>query len=436
MRFLHVNHRYAPFSGGSEIVVQRISEWLVANGHDVTVVTSDAFDLEYFWDPRRKPVDAPFHERLGGVKVIRVPVKHLPASSFLFRGSRRMMGEISRLPFPEAPFSLASRLQPWMPELRRALDEAGPVDAVLATNLGLESLAIAAFEAADRWGAARIVMPFVHLGGHDDAVARRYVTMPHQVAVLRSADAVLTMTEQEKEFIASLGVDRARIVVTGAGAESELVTGGDGERIRSRFNLGGFVVGSLGPPSTEKGTRDLVRAIAALHREGRNVSLVLAGPPLSTFTDWLEALPSEQRAGTHLLGYIDAETRRDLLAGIDAFALPSRTESFGIVYLEAWLNWKPVIAARAGAVPELVRDGETGLLVPFGSPGQLADAIRQLMDDGSFRRRLALAGEALARSTYSWPDVLRRVQQGYEIALGQPITTTEDESDDAATPSG
>ncbi|MCO5175545.1 MAG: glycosyltransferase family 4 protein [Thermomicrobiales bacterium] len=436
MRFLHVNHRYAPFSGGSEIVVQRISEWLVQLGHDVTVVTSDTFDLEYFWEPQRKSIDAPQREQINGVEVVRVPVRHLPASSILFRGSRRMMGEVSRLPIPATPFRLASRVQPWMPDLRRTLMEIGPVDAVLATNLGLESLAIAAFQAADRCGAARIVIPFVHLGGDNDPVARRYVTMPHQVAVLRAAHAVLTMTEQERDFIASLDVAESRIVVTGAGADADKVTGGDGGRIRTSLDLDGFVVGSLGPPSPEKGTPDLVRAVAALRREGRNVHLVLAGPPLSHFSSWFDSLSPEDRDGIHLLGYIDADARRDLLAGIDAFALPSRTESFGIVYLEAWLNQKPVIAARAGAVPELVRDNETGMLVPFGDPESIAVAIRRLMDDDGVAARLATNGYHLARSTYAWPDVLARVQQGYEIALGRRIAVTEGSIDDASTATG
>lgn len=417
MRLLHVNHRYAPYSGGSELVVQRISEAFAWQGHDVTVVTSDAFDLEYFWDRRRRRLDAPARQDLGGVHVVRVAVRHLPASSIVFRGSRRIMGELSRLPLPALPFELASRPQPWMPDLRGALRSVGAVDVVLATNLGLESLAIAAREHARRVGAAFVLMPFLHLGADDDATARRYVTMPHQVALLRDADAVLTMTEREREFVAGLGVDCRHIVVTGAGVDVAEVTGGDGPAFRDRHRLDGFVVGALGPPSVEKGTTDLVRAVASLRQAGRDISLVLAGPPLSGFTRWYGSLAPNERAGTTVLGYIRASERRDLLAAIDAFALPSRTESFGIVYLEAWLNRKPVVAARAGAVPELVRDGETGLLVPFGDPDALGEALGRLMDDSGLGQTLADAGHRLAMSRYTWTDVLGRVQRGYEIAL-------------------
>lgn len=152
MRLLHINHRYAPYSGGSEVVIQRISEAFARDGHDVTVVTSDAFDLEYFWDRRRRKIDAPPTEDLGGVRVIRVPVRHLPASPIVFQGSRRLMGELSRVLRPACPFEYVSRIQPWIPGLRDAMRSAGQVDVVLATNLGLESLAVAAHEHARRIG--------------------------------------------------------------------------------------------------------------------------------------------------------------------------------------------------------------------------------------------------------------------------------------------
>ncbi len=426
MRLLHVNHRYAPYSGGSELVVQRMSEHFARQGHDVTVVTSDAFDLEYFWDRSQRRIDAPAREVVGGVDVIRVPVRHLPASSIVFRGSRRLMGELARLPLPALPFELGARTQPWMPALRGVLESLGPVDIVLATNLGLESLAIAARVHARRLGAAFVLMPFMHLGADDDRRARRFATMPHQVRLLRDADAVLTMTERERLFVAGLGVDPSRIVVTGAGVDVEQVTGGDGLAFRQRHGLDGFLVGSLGPPSVEKGTWDLVRAVAGLRRAGRDVSLVVAGPALTSFSRWFEALPPGERSATTMLGYIDADERRDLLDAIDAFALPSRTESFGIVYLEAWLNRKPVVAARAGAVPELVRDSDTGLLVPFADPDAIESAIARLMDDAGLATTLGEGGRRLATSCYTWPDVLRRVERGYALALGKAADAMEE----------
>jgi glycosyltransferase involved in cell wall biosynthesis len=260
-------------------------------------------------------------------------------------------------------------------------------------------------------------MPFIHLGRENDPVARRYVSMPHQQALLRAPDAVVAMTQIESRYLSSIGVDPSRIVIAGAGMTPEDVAGGDGAAFRARHHLDAPIVAALGALAPDKGTPELVQAIARLNRGGRDVHLALAGPSLSTFERWYTALDAEQRLGTRLLGVISPDEKRDLFAAADIVALPSRTESFGIVFVEAWANRKPVIAAAAGAVPELVRDGENGLLVPFGDAGALARAIEQLLDDVDLARSLGERGYAIATREHTWAAVHERVKQAFEIAL-------------------
>ncbi|HEX5167019.1 MAG TPA: glycosyltransferase family 4 protein, partial [Thermomicrobiales bacterium] len=304
-----------------------------------------------------------------------------------------------------------------MPGLEAAIGRQPTPDVVMATNIGLEGLAITGLRVARRIGAAFVLMPFIHLGRDDDAAARRYVSMPHQQALLRAADAVVAMTEIEARFLASVGVDRSRVVIAGAGMTPVDVAGGDGARFRERHGLNGPLVAALGALAPDKGTRELVRAVARLNRAGRCVTLALAGPSLSTFERWYTALSDDQRRGTRLLGVISPEEKRDLLDAADIVALPSRTESFGIVFVEAWANRKPVIAADAGAVPELVRDGENGLLVPFGDVPALSSAIDRLLDDKELARMLGGRGYRLATERYTWAAVHERVKDAVEIAL-------------------
>jgi len=86
----------------------------------------------------------------------------------------------------------------------------------------------------------------------------------------------------------------------------------------------------------------------------------------------------------------------DRLAGeyrrADIFCLPSRQEGFGIVFLEAMAAGLPIVAARAAAVPELVSDGESGILVAPDSPGDLAAALDRLLSDPGERRRMGETG--------------------------------------------
>jgi glycosyltransferase involved in cell wall biosynthesis len=82
--------------------------------------------------------------------------------------------------------------------------------------------------------------------------------------------------------------------------------------------------------------------------------------------------------------------------------MPSRTDSFGILYLEAWLYRKPVIGARAWGMSDVIRHGEDGLLVPFGDVPALAEAIGYLLDHPEIREAMGTSGEVKARTTYHW----------------------------------
>ena len=164
MQYVLLNHRYYPFLGGSERNVQEIAERLAAEGHGVRVVTTDAFDLEYFWNRRRRRMDAPGREVHNGVEIERVPLRHVPASSLVFQGGRRLMGELSRLPLPAMPFTEVAVRQPWLPGFAGAILREPAPDLVMGTNIGLEGLAITGLRAARRCR-SRLRVDAVHSPG-------------------------------------------------------------------------------------------------------------------------------------------------------------------------------------------------------------------------------------------------------------------------------
>ena len=84
--------------------------------------------------------------------------------------------------------------------------------------------------------------------------------------------------------------------------------------------------------------------------------------------------------------------------------MPSRTDSYGIVFLEAWANGLPVVAAAAGGVPDVVRHGEAGSLVPFGDLGRLAEAVAELVDDPAKAEALGAVGRTLVERGHTWDD--------------------------------
>ena len=98
---------------------------------------------------------------------------------------------------------------------------------------------------------------------------------------------------------------------------------------------------------------------------------------------------------------------------------PSVYEGFGLPVAEAMACEVPVIATRAGALPEVVGEGETGILVPPQDPHALASAIKRLLADESMRRRMGSEGRRRVQKHFSWPEAASKMLQVYEEVLSQ-----------------
>jgi glycosyltransferase involved in cell wall biosynthesis len=106
-----------------------------------------------------------------------------------------------------------------------------------------------------------------------------------------------------------------------------------------------------------------------------------------------------------------------LLAELDVLALPSWTEGLPLVVLEAMARRRPVVATPVGGTPEIVVDGETGLLVPPRDPRALAAALRRLLDDPQLRERMGEAGFARVRERFSADAMTERMLAIYDEVL-------------------
>src|SRR5690606_12583761 len=163
MKILHVSAGYWPFLGGTERFLQEMSERLARDGHEVTVVCSDALTAEHYWIPGRPRVE-PATEIHQGVRVYRHPVAHLFGSSQTFPNLRRLAILLSLLPGTLPILRRIGRYLPWIPDLEPALNRLGPFDLVHGVNISLESPMIAAWRYARRQGLPFISTPFVHTG--------------------------------------------------------------------------------------------------------------------------------------------------------------------------------------------------------------------------------------------------------------------------------
>jgi glycogen synthase len=416
MNFLHVVQLYYPVASGAGRYFAEIGERLVREGHTVTVLATDAYDLEHFWAPGRRRVEQP-DEIHNGVRIVRLPVWRLPGPSLLYPILRRLMVEISRLPGTAALLRRLAAITPRLPDMPGYLRAAAHFDLIHTTNITLDFAILAAFDFARCGATPFICTPFVHLGEPGSDVIARYYMMRHQIDLLRRSDRVIAMTGLEADALVRRGVPPARIRRVGVGVDPAEVAGGDAARFRAEQQIAGPLVLYVGAMAYDKGAVHTLEAMRRLWAQGSDATLALIGAPLAHFTRFYEELPVEAKARVRLLPYAPDVVKRDALAAADLFAMPSRTDSFGIAYLEAWCYGLPVVGARAGGVPDVISDGQDGLLVRFGDVPALAEAVGGLLRDRERARRLGAAGRAKVLRELTWDQVYARARAVYDEAI-------------------
>jgi glycosyltransferase involved in cell wall biosynthesis len=252
-----------------------------------------------------------------------------------------------------------------------------------------------------------------------DRVARWDVRREKWLA--RSADTLVTHSEAHRSLMADeLRVDRSRIRIVPHGVtvyphfERKPRAGRD------------FTVVYLGRLEKRKGTLDLLNAIPQVLREVPQTRFVLIGtdrphcPGGRTHAEYVQQnLDPEVRSRITLLGQVpDAEVDH-WLQRADVFVAPSLYESFGLVFIEAMRWGTPVIGTTAGGIPEIIKDGETGLLVPPSSPAEVAKAVVSLLQDDNRRGHIGAAGRRHVEHYFSTERMSKNVGELYRQTIWQ-----------------
>jgi glycosyltransferase involved in cell wall biosynthesis len=236
------------------------------------------------------------------------------------------------------------------------------------------------------------------LAGLDNATAR-------MSAVLVAVSENTRIAYEEQGY-----PHRIRVVYNGVGAATV-----DAKGLREELSIPADapLVAEVGRLCDVKGQHELIAAVARL--PGARVVLVGAdleqgGAYERTLRDRADELGVADRVV--FAGYRDDAAR--VVAAADVFALPSWTEGLPLVVLEAMALGRPVVATTVGGTPELVSDGETGLLVPPRDIEALTAALKRVLDDGALRRRLGEAGRRRVRERFSSEAMTRDMLAIYD----------------------
>lgn len=188
-------------------------------------------------------------------------------------------------------------------------------------------------------------------------------------------------------------------------------------KVRRRWGLSdGPVVGMFGRIGEAKGVDVMRAAFKALRRVIPAARLVLAGPSLRAAPI---ARPKRNAAepvdGVQWVGPLSWRDTIRLIGAVDVVAVPSRYEGFGLVAAEALAAGVAVVASRTGGLQEVVQDGRTGILVPVGDAGALAEALMRLLENDGLRTSMAKAGRADVAQRFGVPQYESAVRELYGL---------------------
>lgn len=168
-------------------------------------------------------------------------------------------------------------------------------------------------------------------------------------------------------------------------------------------------MGALYP---HKGPRVLIMAMVLLVKRYPRILLLIGGkgPIEDELKDLVET--TNLQKNVRFIGFVTGESKALYYKASDLFVLPSLSESFGIVNLEAMASGLPIVASNVGGTPDVVKDGINGLLVIPGDPEDLAKKILCLLNSESLREKLGNAGKILSKE-YSWEKIADKTEQVY-----------------------
>jgi glycosyltransferase involved in cell wall biosynthesis len=361
---------------GGQQQVLLTAQGLVARGHRVVVVAHPDGELR-----RRLP---------AGLEVVPLAPRNevdLPAAWQLSRVIRELQPEIVHAHDSHGVAAAAAALSIASPPRRPALVASRRVDFHLNAN------------AFSRWKHKQV---------------NRY---------LAASEAIRAMLIED-------GIAPSRIITVHDGIDVGRVAAVEPLNVREEywFPPHSPIVGHIGALSPSKGQRFLVDAAAIVVREMPEARFLVLGE--GELHDVLEHQIKHLHLAQHvvLTGF-----RADVigvLKGLDLFVMSSVTEGLGTALLDAMAAGRPIVATRAGGIPEVVVHGETGLLVPPRDAPALAAGILELLRDPERRSRFAAAGFARVRDLFSVDRMVEETLAVYGRLVG---TTPAEDIENPAT---
>ena len=351
--------------GGVQIHIKELTQWLIAKGHDVSVlapVTDEGGHIEPWVVSAGRPISIPYNGAIA--KVIFGPLASSRVKQWIANGN----------------FDLLHLHEPAIPSLSLLAGWAG------------DGPMVATFHAA-----ANPQKVANAIGTMLDPLIERITA---KIAVSEIARETLKDRFNTEAVVIPNGIDTSKF--EGIGVRSEWALP----------NTLGFI-GRFDEP--RKGLAVLLAAIPKIAYKVPNLRILVAGP--GNASDFEKLVPPELRERITFLGRISEIEKAQFFKSISLYIAPNTgSESFGIILAEAMAAKTPIVASNLPAFLKLLDDGDSGAIFASENSDDLADTILNLLENQEMRQKIAIAGYEKAKS-FDWDSVGDQILSVYEMAL-------------------
>jgi glycosyltransferase involved in cell wall biosynthesis len=394
MKLLYTLTAYPPAIGGAQLHQHLLAQQLHQK-HPIQVITH--------WKQNRTDwllgttLKAP--QKTQNYTIDHIPVHQIGIS---------LQDKLKLLPYLPIYYPLMSLALPKIADILESYltNYAQDKDLIHNVRIGREGLSYASYNLAKKLDIPFVLTP-VH---HPRWVGWRY---REYIKLYQLADAVITLTNNEKQILIKLGVKEDKIHTTGVGPI--LAAHADPEDFKQRYQINEPMVLFLGQHYPYKGYQQLLQAASQIWQKIPETKFVFVGPTVGN-SEQIYAQYQDPRIIR--LGSVDLQTKTDALAACTLLCVPSTQESFGGVYTEAWSFAKPVIGCDIPAVAEVISQGVDGFLVPQESQS-IAETICQVLLANNLAASLGIAGQRKVEEKFTWQRLAEKTEQIYRDLLAK-----------------
>ncbi len=375
-----VNAFYHPYIGGSEKHMYELSRRL-ARKHNVVVITSR---LE----------NTPEYEEIDGVKIHRLDARLLKLPHIYpppYPICKEVPAAIERL-HKKYGFDFINIHGRWFPSFNRAIyfGKKNGIKTVLTLHNGRP-------------------------GGIDPATTL-FGTIYESLwgkKILRDVDRIIAVSEGVKKEIANYGIDEKKMHVIHNGVDTAMFTPTE-PKYRERYADGfDHLLVFSGRIVKQKGLEHLLEAMKLVIKEYPKTRLLIIGKGSLRQELEKKARKAGIRDNVMFLGFLPENEMAYIYSSSDLFILPSISEPFGMVLVEAMASGLPCIGTEVGGIPEIIRDGDSGFIVPPKDPEKLAARIIEVLSDETLRKKMGRKGREIALKKFDWDIIAEKTERFY-----------------------